>query len=143
MITIVISKSNKAADSSRLHTIEDSSTPPLKTKSIVELYAQTKPILKLTSTLNARGAQDLALKMKPQVTPLYKSSGAHEIFFSTQGDFDNSPIEVFLCQSPSKASGFGTISVMMIEIISLEDQVVNLTKLVEGFRLHSRQKTIR
>jgi hypothetical protein len=60
MITIVASKSNKATDSSRRHTIEDSSTPPLKTKSIVELYAQTKLTLKLT-TLNARGAQDLAL----------------------------------------------------------------------------------
>ena len=40
MITIVASKSNKAIDSSPQNTIEDSSTPPLKTKSIVELYAQ-------------------------------------------------------------------------------------------------------
>jgi len=70
MITIVATKSKKATDSSCRHTIEDSLTPPLKTKSIVELYAQTKSTLKLTSTLNARGAQDLALKMKPQVTPL-------------------------------------------------------------------------
>jgi len=50
MIAIVASMSNKATDSSRQHTIEDSSTPPLKTKSIFELYAQIKP------TSNARGA---------------------------------------------------------------------------------------
>ena len=55
MITIVVSKSNKATDSSRRHTIEDSSTPPLKKKSIAELYTQTKPILKLMSTSNAKG----------------------------------------------------------------------------------------
>jgi len=55
MITIVASISNEATDSSRRHTIEDSSTPPLKTKSIFELYTQIKP------TSNARGAQDLAL----------------------------------------------------------------------------------
>jgi len=55
MITIVASMSNKATDSSRRHTIQDSSTPPLKAKSIFELYAQIKP------TSNARGAQDLAL----------------------------------------------------------------------------------
>jgi hypothetical protein len=36
MITIVATKSNKATYSSRRHTIEDSSTQPLKTKSIVE-----------------------------------------------------------------------------------------------------------
>jgi len=95
----------------------------LKTKSIVELYAQTKPTLKLKSTSNVRGAQDLASKMKPQVTPLQKSSGAREILFGTQCDFNNSPIEAFPCQSPSKASGFGTMSVMMIETTSLEDQV--------------------
>jgi hypothetical protein len=39
MITIVASESNKAIYSSRRLTIEDSSTSPLKTKSIVELYA--------------------------------------------------------------------------------------------------------
>jgi hypothetical protein len=39
MITIVASKSNKATDSSPQHTIEDSSTPSLKMKSIFELYA--------------------------------------------------------------------------------------------------------
>jgi hypothetical protein len=55
-------------------------------KSIFELYAQTKP------TSNARGVQDLALKMKPQVTPLQKSSGAREILFDTQGDFGNSSV---------------------------------------------------
>ncbi|KAL3587174.1 hypothetical protein D5086_014041 [Populus alba] len=74
MITIVASKSNKAIDSGPQHTIEDPSTPPLKTKSIVELYARTRPILKLISTSNARGAQDVASKMKPQATPLQKSS---------------------------------------------------------------------
>jgi hypothetical protein len=83
MITIVASESNKATYSSRRHTIKDSLTPPLKTKSIVELYAQTKPTLKMTSTLNARGAQDLASKMKPQATPLQESSGAREILFGT------------------------------------------------------------
>jgi hypothetical protein len=143
MITIFASKSNKATDSSRRHTIEDSLTPPLKTKSIVELYAQTKPTLKLTSTSNARGAQDLALKIKPQATPLQKSSGAREILFSTQGDFNNSSMETSPCQSPSKALGFGTMSVMTTRTTSLEDQVANLTKLVEGLRLHSRQKTTR
>ncbi|KAL9384216.1 hypothetical protein Peur_024539 [Populus x canadensis] len=140
MITIVVSKSNKATDSSHQHTIEDSSTPPLKTKSIVELYEQTKPTLKLTSTSNARGAQDLASKMKPQATPLQESSGAREILFGTQGDFDNSPMETSLCQSPSKASGFGTMSVMMTETTSLEDQVANLTKLVEGFSTSLKAK---
>jgi len=70
MITIVASKSNKAIDSSRQHTIKDSSTPPLETKSITELYAQTKLTFKLTSTLDARGEWELTLKLKPQVTPL-------------------------------------------------------------------------
>jgi hypothetical protein len=140
MITIVASKSNKATDSSHQHTIEDSSTSTLKTKSIVELYDQTKPTLKLTSTSNARGAQDLASKMKPQATPLQESSGAREILFGTQGDFGNSPIEAFPCQSPSKASGFGTMSVMMIETTSLEDQVANLTKLVEGLSTSLKAK---
>ena len=121
MITIVASESNKATYSSRRHTIEDSSTPPLKTKFIVELYAQTKPTLKMTSTSNARGAQDLASKMKPQVTPLQESSGARKILFGTQGDFDNSPMKTSPCQSPRKASGFGTMSVMMTETTSLED----------------------
>jgi len=55
MITIVAFKSNKAIDSSRQYTIEDSSTLQLKTRSITKLYAQTKLILKLTSTLDARG----------------------------------------------------------------------------------------
>jgi hypothetical protein len=68
MITIVVSKSNKAIDSSRRHTIEDSSTPQLKIKSITKLYAQTKLVLKLTSTSDAKGAQELTLKLKPQVT---------------------------------------------------------------------------
>jgi len=63
-----------------------------------------------------------------------------EIFFSTQGNFDNSPIEAFPCQSPSKASGFGTMSLMMIEIISLEDQVAILTKLVEGLSTSLKAK---
>jgi hypothetical protein len=134
MITIVASKSNKATDSSPRHTIEDSSTPSLKMKSIFELYAQTKP------TSNARGAQDLALKMKPQVTPLQKSSGAREILFDTQGDFGNSPIEAFPCQSPSKASGFDTMLVMMTETTFLKDQVANLTKLVEGLSTSLKEK---
>jgi len=140
MITIVTSKSNKAMDSSRQHTIEDSSTPPLKKKSIVELYEQTKPTLKLTSTSNARGAQDLTSKMKPQATPLQESSGVREILFGTQGDFNNSPMETSPCQSPSKASGFGTMSVMMIETTSLEDQVATLTKLVEGLSTSLKAK---
>ncbi|KAF9661841.1 hypothetical protein SADUNF_Sadunf19G0110700 [Salix dunnii] len=104
MITIVASKSNKAIDSSPQHTIEDSSTPPLKTKSIVELYTQTRLGLKMTSTSNARGAQDVASKMKPQ------------------------------------ASGSSTMSVMMTEATSLEDQVANLTKLVKGLSTSLKAK---
>uniref|UniRef100_A0A6N2MGP5 Retrotransposon gag domain-containing protein n=1 Tax=Salix viminalis TaxID=40686 RepID=A0A6N2MGP5_SALVM len=130
MITIVASKSNKAIDSSPQHTIEESSTPPLKTKSIVELYAQTRPILKMTSTSNARGAQDVASKMKPQATPLQ----------NTQGDFDDSPMKTSPCQSPNKASGSSTMSVMMTETTSLEDQVANLTKLVEGLSTSLKAK---
>jgi len=133
MITIVASKSNKATDSSHQHTIEDSSTPPLKTKSIIELYDQTKPTLKLTSTSNARGAQVLASKMKSQATP-------QAILFGTQGDFDNSPMETSPRQSPSKASGFGTMSVMMTETTSLKDQVATLTKLVEGLSISLKAK---
>jgi hypothetical protein len=85
----------------------------LKTKSIVKLYAQTELTLKLTSTSNTKGAWELAPKLKPQVTPLQKSSGVHGIFFETQGYFGNSLIETFPFQSPSKALGFGTISVIM------------------------------
>uniref|UniRef100_A0A6N2N3S7 Retrotransposon gag domain-containing protein n=1 Tax=Salix viminalis TaxID=40686 RepID=A0A6N2N3S7_SALVM len=140
MITIVASKSNKAIDSSPQHTIEDSSTPPLKTKSIVELYAQTGPILKMSSTSNARGAQDVASKMKPQATPLQKSSEACEMVFSTQGDFDDSPMKTSPCQSPNKASGSSTMSVMMTETTSLEDQVANLAKLVEGLSTSLKAK---
>jgi len=140
MITIVASESNKASYSSHRHTIEDSSTPPLKTKSIVELYAQTKLTLKLTSTSNAKGAQDLASKMKTQVTPLQKSSRAREILLGTQDDFDNSPVEAFPCQSPSKASGFGTMSMMMTKTTSLEDQMTNLTKIVEGLSTSLKAK---
>jgi len=78
--------------------------------------------------------------MKPQATPLQESSGARKILFGTQGDFDNSPMETSPCQSPSKASGFGTMSVMMTETTSLEDQVANLTKLVEGFSTSLKAK---
>jgi hypothetical protein len=39
MIIVVASKSNKTVDSSRQHTFEGSSTPSLKNKSIIELYA--------------------------------------------------------------------------------------------------------
>ena len=39
MVTIVASKSNKANDLSRRHTVEDSLTPSLKTKFIIDLYA--------------------------------------------------------------------------------------------------------
>ena len=106
----------------------------------VELYAQTKPILKLTSTSNARGEQDLASKMKPQAIPLQKSSGAREIVFNTQGDVDNSPMETSPCQSPNKASSSSTMSVMMTETTSLEDQVANLTKLVEGLSTSLKAK---
>jgi len=104
------------------------------------LYEQTKPTLKLTSTSNARGAQDLTSKLKPQATPLQESSGARKILFGTQGDFDNSPMETSPCQSPSKASSFGAMSVMMTETTSLEDQVANLTKLVEGFSTSLKAK---
>ena len=53
MIIIVASKSSKATDSSRQHTIEESSTSSLKTKSIIEFYAQTRSILELISTSNS------------------------------------------------------------------------------------------
>jgi hypothetical protein len=49
-------------------------------------------------------------------------------------------METSPCQSPSKASGFGTMSVMMTETTSLEDQVANLTKLVEGFSTSLKAK---
>uniref|UniRef100_A0A6N2M0I9 Uncharacterized protein n=1 Tax=Salix viminalis TaxID=40686 RepID=A0A6N2M0I9_SALVM len=58
----------------------------------------------MSSTSNARGAQDVASKMKPQATPLQKSSEAREMVFSTQGDFDDSPMKTSPCQSPNKAS---------------------------------------
>jgi len=140
MITIVASKSNKATDSSRWHTIEDFPTLSLKTKSIVKLYAQTELTLKLTSTSNTKGAWELAPKLKPQVTPLQKSSGVHGIFFETQGYFGNSLMETFPFQSPSKALGFGTISVIMTRTISLENQVANLTKIVEGLSTSLKEK---
>jgi len=65
MIIIVASKSNKSIDLSHQHTIKDSLTLSLKTKSIVELYAQTKLTLKVTSTLDVRGARKLTQKLKP------------------------------------------------------------------------------
>jgi len=94
----------------------------------------------MTSTSNAREAQDLASKMKPQATLLQKSSEAREILFGTQGDFDNSSMETSPCQSPSKALGFDTMSVMTIGTTSLEDQVANLTKLVKGFSTSLKEK---
>uniref|UniRef100_A0A6N2LI50 Retrotransposon gag domain-containing protein n=1 Tax=Salix viminalis TaxID=40686 RepID=A0A6N2LI50_SALVM len=63
--------------------------------------------------------------MKPQATPLQKSSEAREMVFSTQGDFDDSPMKTSPCQSPNKASGSSTMSVMMTETTSLEDQSLN------------------
>ena len=63
-----------------------------------------------------------------------------EIVLDTQGDFDNSPMETSLCQSPSKASSSSTMSVMMTETTSLEDQVANLTKLVEGLSTSLKAK---
>jgi hypothetical protein len=70
MITTVAFKSNKGTDSSCRHVVEDSSTSPLKRKTITKLYAQTKPILELVSTSNAKKTRELALKIKLQVTPL-------------------------------------------------------------------------
>ncbi|KAG5224334.1 hypothetical protein IMY05_019G0057600 [Salix suchowensis] len=78
--------------------------------------------------------------MKPQATPLQKSSEAREMVFNTQGDFDDSPIETSPCQSPNKASGSSTMSVMMTETTSLEDQVANLTKLIEGLSTSLKAK---
>jgi hypothetical protein len=52
----------------------------LKTKFIAELYVQTKPIIELMSALNAKEAQELALKLKLQVTPPQKSSGVRGLF---------------------------------------------------------------
>ena len=124
----------------RRHTIEDSSTLLLKTKSIVELYIQTKPTLKLTSTSNARGAQDLAPKIKLQVTPLQKPSGAHGILFGTRGDFDNSLMDTFPSQSPCKALGFDIMSMMMTGTTSFEDYVANLTKIFEGLSTSLKSK---
>jgi len=78
--------------------------------------------------------------MKPQATPLQKSSGAREILFCTQCDFDNSYMETSPCQSPSKALGFGTMLVMTTGTTSLEDQVANLTKLVKGLSTSLKAK---
>jgi len=61
----------------------------------------------MISTLNARGAQDLASKMKPQATPLQRSNGAYKIFLGTPSNFDNSSMKTSPYQSPSKALGFG------------------------------------
>jgi len=44
---------------------------------------QTKPIIELMSASNAKEARELASKLKLQVTPSQKSSGAHRLFFST------------------------------------------------------------
>jgi hypothetical protein len=55
MIIIVGSKNNKTTTWSRWYIVEDSLTLPLKTKFIAELYAQTKSILELMSTSNAKG----------------------------------------------------------------------------------------
>uniref|UniRef100_A0A6N2MMH1 Retrotransposon gag domain-containing protein n=1 Tax=Salix viminalis TaxID=40686 RepID=A0A6N2MMH1_SALVM len=60
--------------------------------------------------------------------------------FSTQGDFDDSPMKTSPCQSPNKASGSSTMSVMMTETTSLEDQVANLAKLVEGLSTSLKAK---
>jgi hypothetical protein len=94
----------------------------------------------LTSTSNARGAQDLAPKIKLQVTPLQKPSGAHGILFGTRGDFDNSLMDTFPSQSPSKALGFDIMSMMMTGTTSFEDYVANLTKLFEGLSTSLKSK---
>ena len=139
MITFVAFKSNKATNSSRWHTIEYFPTLSLKTKSIIELYAQTELTLKLTSTSNTR-ARELAPKLKPQVTPLQKSSGVHGIFFETQRYFGNSLMETFPFQSLSKALGFGTISLMMTGTTSLDNQMATLTKIIEGLLTSLKKK---
>ena len=67
MVIVVASKSNKNTGSIHWHIVEYSSTLLLK-KSIVELYAQNKPIIKLM--LNEKEARDLATpRLKLQVTP--------------------------------------------------------------------------
>ena len=140
MITIVTFKSNKAVDSSRQHTIKYSLTLSSKTKSIIELYLQTKTILKLMSNVKKEG--DLAtLRLKLQITPSQESSGTYRLFFSTQGSYiGNSPIKTSLCQSPNKALGFGIILMMMTKTISLEDQMDNLKKLTEGLLTSLKEK---
>jgi len=49
-------------------------------------------------------------------------------------------METSSCQSPSKALGFGTMSVMTIGITSLEDQMANLIKIIEGFSTSLKAK---
>jgi hypothetical protein len=55
-----------------------------------------------------------------------------EYVWSVTKYFNNSPIKTSQCQSPSKELSFGTMSVMTTGTTSLEDQVTNLTRLVEG-----------
>jgi hypothetical protein len=58
-----------------------------------------------------------------------------------KGDyFDNSPIKTTPCRSPSKVSSFGIMSVMTIETTFLEDQMINLTKFVEGLSTSLKAK---
>ena len=67
--------------------------------------------------------------------------GAHELFFDTQYDyFSNSLIKISPCRSPSKDSGFGTMLVMTTETTFLEDQVVNLTKLINRLSTSLEEK---
>jgi len=67
--------------------------------------------------------------------------GAHGLFFDTQYDyFSNSLIKTSPCRSPSKDSGFGTMLVMTTETTSLEDQVVNLTKLINRLSTSLEEK---
>jgi arsenate reductase-like glutaredoxin family protein len=83
MITIVASKSNKGTDSSCRHAIEDYSTSPLKRKTITKLYAQTKPILELVSTSNAKKSTRTRFKNKVTSNSTIKIKWGHMDFSST------------------------------------------------------------
>uniref|UniRef100_A0A6N2KT51 Retrotransposon gag domain-containing protein n=1 Tax=Salix viminalis TaxID=40686 RepID=A0A6N2KT51_SALVM len=130
MITIVASKSNKAIDSSPnilLKILQPAIEDKIHRRVVCTNWADPQDVI----NFECKGAQDVASKMKP-------SHSTTKV--NTQGDFDDSPMKTSPCQSPNKASGSSTMSVMMTETTSLEDQVANLAKLVEGLSTSLKAK---